>query len=244
MKPDKYIVLLSRILAERITVDRKLLHNTTNKRDIYLLLLNVRIVDLVKSTVALYHAESIPAIAIIFRSIIEAGIDFENLLNDEKYIQDLDYRYFQEWDKIFESTQRGNPILASLNTFEAAAELKELISKGYTQLKENGYKNLLIKDRFDKAKELSSYYSVYNIACCESHNNLRSLFGWYAKLNNDNSYSVDYYSGDKESLKAYFDSITAILINTTIKVMSYFKIDVEGEFTSFAAELESLRESS
>jgi hypothetical protein len=243
MKTDNYITLLSKIIKASEAIDLCLLCDMKNYKEIYLSLLNIRIYNLVEAIVSLYNANLFPPVAILFRSVIEANLDFENLLKDDEYLKDLNYRYFSEWVRLFDSSQRGNLFLDGLFSNKDTIEMVSLLTKEYDQLRNIGYKGLTIKERFDKVAQSPIYYSVYNISCCESHNNLRTLFNWNTFRNEDETYSIISNSQRKDDLVPYLDSTSAIIINSTIKTLNYFKVEINLEVASFSQELEIIRNS-
>jgi len=175
--------------------------------------------------------------------VIEANLDFENLIVDDNYINDLDYRYLHEWERLFDSSQKGNPFLNGLVSNKDTLEMVDFITKEYSLLKNNGYKALTIKERFDKLNQSSVYLSIYNSSCCESHNNLRALINWNTLINKDKSFSINSYSENKNGLMPFLDSTTAIFINSTIIMMNYFKVEVSGEISLLSQELDIIRNS-
>jgi len=241
MKTDDYITLLSKALKAGEAISRRLPVHKNNKKEMYLTLLDIRIENLVQSVLCLYNANLFSPIGILFRSVVEANLDFENLLLDDNFMKDLDYRYFSEWERIFDSSKKGNPFLAGLLSSKETSPMVDLITREYDRLRNSGYRALSVKEKFDKVAQSSVYFSVYNISCCDSHNNLRALFNWNATVNGDGSYSINYSSENRNELIPILDSTTAIFINSTIKIADYFKLEVDSGLTSLSQELEKIR---
>ncbi len=54
----------------------------------------------------------------IFRSFLEAYVDFENLANDESYFQILEHKNCVEWIRVLEAADGNNPYLTQIAKHE------------------------------------------------------------------------------------------------------------------------------
>jgi len=146
------------------------------------------LVELSHALHAVFTVEAYIAIPSIFRSLLEAYVDFINLVQNPKYGYYLDYAYYTQWLKLLDAAESGrNAFLASISddamrpwfrrTLENA--LSELVSKGYKK----GLDNV---EKFRMAGMEAEYRSLYNFLCCDSHNNIRALIGRHIEFDDDN----------------------------------------------------------
>ena len=94
---EKYIFLLKEILAFRKSINEKLSFDKKNKKDFYLILFNLRLLEITDAILLLYQNNIFSSIPILYRSAFEAFVDFENVNNDENYKNNLDMQYYVEW---------------------------------------------------------------------------------------------------------------------------------------------------
>ncbi|MGM0988799.1 MAG: DUF5677 domain-containing protein [Pseudomonadota bacterium] len=116
------------------------------------------------------------AIPVIFRSLIEAYVDFKNLAEDRRYGYHMEASYAKEWLRVLENADgSGNPYLAEIGEDpQRAAQVQEQSEK-LAQLKANGFEPLSHFSKFQRAGMAEEYRSIYNFLCSHSHNNIRSL---------------------------------------------------------------------
>ncbi len=241
MNIDKYIILLKEIAEYRKQINERIIFEKKNKKDLYLILFNIRILELVESILAQYSNHLYVSIPILFRSIFEAFVDFENIYRDSNYTNYLDLEYFIKWEKLFKSAELGNSFLKILTESSSQTQKTQILNSEYDKLKKKGYKKLRNEQKIKKAVDSAVYYSVYNFACSESHNDLWTLFGWNTNVNQDKSFSVECFSQDKEKLLPYLDATSAMFLNSIKLLMDYLKISIDDNYEKLVNSLESLR---
>lgn len=116
------------------------------------------------------------AIPAIFRSLLEAYVDFKNLAQDSNYLNQMEASYHSQWIKLFREASNGeNPYLSGLNEQVNLKEQMERTEKALSRLKKSGHSPLTALCKFEKAGMAEEYKSIYNDLCSDSHNNIRSL---------------------------------------------------------------------
>jgi hypothetical protein len=132
------------------------------------------IVELGEGICILYDSKSWVAIPIVFRSFLEAIVDFTNLASDKSYGYNLDTYRIKEWSKLLDSTNNDQ----SLTEISEDDEWVSFLRKITMEKQELGdkFKITQKKENFEKAGYLDVYNSLYNDLCSDSHNNLRSVY--------------------------------------------------------------------
>lgn len=123
------------------------------------------------------------SIPIIFRSLLEAFVDFKNLAEDKTYGYHMEASYEKEWLKVIkEAKTKNNAFLALLSEHSM---LKNEMLRHQAQLddlEKKGYRPLSQFDKFERAGMLEEYRSIYNFVCSHSHNNIRSLISRFFEI--------------------------------------------------------------
>jgi hypothetical protein len=126
------------------------------------------------------------AVPLVFRSILEAHVDFKNLAEDRKYGYYLDASYAKEWIKVLDEASKGtNPFLAAIADDAESAREGQRLQTELSNLKANGYSPLNQCKKLDKADMSDEYRSIYNFCCAYSHNNIRALIDRFVVINHE-----------------------------------------------------------
>lgn len=161
---------------------------------ISLIALYLSLIEYSDSLIYLAENEKSIAIPTVFRSLLEAYVDFKNLSKDETYGYHMDASNIKQLIKFLEEASKNNNAYLGLTASEP--NLTSEIQKHKTkliQLKANGYLNkkeqpLSICEKFDKAGMIQEYNGIYGYLCTHSHNNINSLgerFFVFNKAKND-----------------------------------------------------------
>lgn len=144
----------------------------------------------------IYLAENEKSIAIptVFRSLLEAYVDFKNLSEDKTYGHHMDASNTKQLLNFLEEASKNKNAYFGLTAAEPnlTSEIQKQKNK-LTQLKANGYldkkdRPLSICKKFEKAGMIQEYNGVYGYLCTHSHNNINSLeerFFVFNKAKND-----------------------------------------------------------
>lgn len=113
-------------------------------------------------------------IPILFRSMVEAEIDLENLLTDQKYYENLEYSTARNSHDLLVASI-NNPLFAGLR--DEATRREELAQYGRRMklLERSGARILTIEEKFRKLEREGEYSTVYAVFCMDTHNNLAAL---------------------------------------------------------------------
>lgn len=178
----------------------------------------------------------------LFRSMLEASVDFRNLIRDPSYIEFMNANHSAQWLQVLEEAQKAmNPYLASIT------KLPDLDARITTErgklflLKQQGYKSLNVKERFDRAGMIEEYRSMYNFLSCDAHSNIRALISRHAEIS-ERDFEVVYYRD--EPIKTFFatiDSAAGLLVNASLALHHAYHSPVLSEIETLEQELMTVR---
>jgi hypothetical protein len=142
-------------------------------RDGYLLCLYASMVELCGGIVLLIEYDRKTALSPVFRTFLEAYVDFKNTAEDRAYVKFSHARHHKDWIKVLRT--KANPFLASIlahHQLDASlqgheADLKELKAEGIHPLK--------VDERFAKAGMTDEYLSVYHFESDAIHNSWQAM---------------------------------------------------------------------
>lgn len=154
----------------------QLVINKKRPQHLFALAFYVKLFELTASCIILIDHKVTTGLPLLVRGILEAYVDLINLCKDPTYINFMQASYFKEWLKILDNANtKQNPNLRGTAQLKTLPDVIKLMQKEGEGLKRKGYKVLSVEDRFNKAEMGVEYRSNYNILCCHSHNNMRSL---------------------------------------------------------------------
>ncbi|MFH1077414.1 MAG: DUF5677 domain-containing protein [Pseudomonadota bacterium] len=155
----------------------------------------------------------------LFRTFLEAYVEFHNLAQDPKYGYFIEANDLKEWLKVLkEARDTQNPYLAEIS---ALPNLDSIIAKDereFEELKNKGYEPLSIYSKFERAGMVEEYRSLYNFLCTETHSNKRALIDRHAEFGNDDYELVVYKNQSDESFLSVLDYAAGFLVSATIRL--------------------------
>jgi hypothetical protein len=162
------------------------------------------------------HGIGIPS---ILRSLLDTYIEYVNLSADKNYGNFMELSYSSQWLKLLVEAQTGtNQYLKDFATVpELRSRIKEL-QQTIQELKGKGYRELSIKERFERAGHLDQYKSIYNYLCNNDHPNIRALIDRHIELD-ESDFSIVMYKDNSED--KYFEHIThacSILLDSSFRI--------------------------
>ncbi|HEY8094476.1 MAG TPA: DUF5677 domain-containing protein [Methylobacter sp.] len=180
----------------------------------------------------------------LFRSMLEASVEFQNLIKDPTYLNLMEANHSAQWLKVLEEAKKDtNPYLASIAKLPNLATLIAAESDKLTILKQQGYQPLNIKDRFDRANMSDEYQSMYNFLSCDAHSNIRALISRHAEIKERDFEAVYYRDEPIESFLTTIDSACGLLINASLALHRVYQSPVISEIEVLEQELVAVRTS-
>ena len=202
------------------------------------------IIELTGSACILVQEKVGIGIPILLRSVVEAHLDFVNLASERTYGYHLRASELNEWIKLLKEAIGGsNPFLKDIAEFSDTPKVLEKYEREKKELLGKGYKALSIYEKFDKAKLEAIYRSVYNILCCDSHNNLRALQSRHINISEEmNDFKVELYPEiNYDRLLPYIDNFCGILISATETIHKILETNCANEIEELNSEFQKQR---
>ena len=222
--------------SEHIVFDKK------HPRHLLLVGLYGSIIELAGSLITLIEQKHRTGVPPIFRSILEAYVEFANLHKDAKYGYYMDASYHEQWLKVLrEAKRKTNPFLKDISERGDLDEQIQEDEKVLEELKNNGYKPLNVFERFEKAGMVNEYRSLYNFISNDAHSNIRALVDRHLEIH-ENDFTVVYYKDEPlEDFLPTLDSTAALLVDASSKIHQHFETESQSEIEKWANELKEIR---
>jgi hypothetical protein len=115
---------------------------------------------------------------ILLRSLLEAYVDLLNVANDPAYVEFMFAAMLDQQQYLLEAVlekSSQSPFLAELAGSKESAFQLEWVRSKLKELEGRQVKPLKVRQRFERAGQLSYYQGPYSHLCWESHNNLNVL---------------------------------------------------------------------
>ena len=218
--------------AELLAMIKKIVSNANSiniNNNLYLLLLYFRIIDLSSDLRIVIQEGLFSSAPIITRSILESLVDFQNLVNNKSYCNQLDLDSFNSNLKMLKEYKNNpdNPYLSMLKNVDIDTAIIELESKIKT-IKCGGTISKKISGKFNDANGKDIYDSIYNYLCQDTHGNIDNLKSKYLLIN-DGEVFIKYPNIENiENMYPFLDVNVRLLISTSK--------DIENIFTLFGQE--------
>jgi len=198
------------------------------------------IFELTGSCITLIDKEQIIGVPILLRSILEGYIDLLNLVHDANYGYHLEASLLKEWLKLLDEAKVGNNEFLTYLATIPNQTIDQLKCK-YKELKKKGYKPLAIEEKFKRAAMYKEYRSIFNMLCCDSHNNLRSLFTRHITQEYPDDFSIVIYKASTPKDSAMHVALIAdYFLKATEVLHDFLKSPVRDKIALYRSELDRL----
>lgn len=222
--------------SEHIVFDKK------HPRHLHLVGLYGSLIELTGSLITLIEQKHRTGVPPVFRSIIEAYVEFANLHKDAEYGYYMDASYHEQWLKVLrEAKKKPNPFLKDISELDNLDEQIREHEKVLKELKKKGYTPLNVFDRFEKAGMVNEYRSLYNFLSNDAHSNIRALVDRHLEIH-ENDFTVVYYKDELlEDYLPTLDSTAGLLMEASSKIHQHFETESQSEIKKWADELNDIR---
>jgi hypothetical protein len=173
VKLTKYFFYLIDTVVNNFTL---LPYHKVTKPNKYTYLFYTQIFELSVALSSAVNCHNRIAIPILLRSLMEAYVDFHNLLEDAEYVKVLDLSYLLEHKKYLEAAlNQSNPYFVGFNNIQEIEKDLETTKQLIKELDVLGIKKAHISEKFSKLDGDDLYRAVYSDLCCDAHNNFKSI---------------------------------------------------------------------
>jgi hypothetical protein len=177
----------------------------------------------------------------IFRSFLEASVEFTNLTSHENYYRHIYARFHEDRRKLLKSAERGNPYLEkfqlgfqdSLRSHEES--LLELTNAGFSVLK--------VRERFERAGMLYEYESIYRMESNGAHSDLAALMRQNLEVENQRLGYILYREWKPEEFDIFLMTMCDVLLKASRSFHSRLRSDRLQQIDELDAEWTELKTS-
>ncbi|MEO8009260.1 MAG: DUF5677 domain-containing protein [Betaproteobacteria bacterium] len=177
----------------------------------------------------------------LFRSMVEASVEFRNLIRDPNYVEFMNANDSYQWLQVFQEAKKGNPLLESIAALPDLDAHITAQTEKLALLKQQWYRPLSVKERFDRAGMAELYRSMYNFLSCDAHSNIRGLITRHADIKDGDIEVVYYRDAPIETFLATIDSAAGILVDASLALHSAYQSPVISEIEALEQELVAVR---
>jgi hypothetical protein len=224
-------------LAAHFSFDKR------NPVDLHRVALYGSMLELTGAICALLKTDARIGIPSLFRSFLEARVELTNLMADPGYIENMRASHIEQWLKVLkEAKTKKNPYLTSIAKLP---DLDDQIAKEKAELqrlKNAGRPPLDVFQRFERAKMVQEYRSLYNSLSCDAHSNIRALISRHINLK-ENDFEVTYYKDEPiESFGAILDSTAVLLLQLSCAMQKAYDPQNRSEVEAMLSKLKNIRQ--
>ncbi len=194
--------------------------------------------------IALAKAEKRTSSTTVFRSLLEAFVQFKILFDDRNYLDHMLVKYHEDWSAILKRAKDGsNPILYELGQVIGLEERLAEYQAEVERFKSRGIRSLKIRERFQRAGMDHEYTSVYAVVSRGAHNDLEALRKRHAVMSNGDYGLHIYRTVVPSDFRTELHGGISFLLTAGWMVHDYLKSEAKPQFESLIGDLQTeLRE--
>jgi len=242
---DKLVNQLQAIFDLVFSRTDRLVFNRRNAQHLYSVCMHGSILESTSACLTLLKKKELGAIPVMLRNLLEEYVDLVNVKKDPDYLKRMQASFLREQSRVLaKAVETGdtNPYLEALSSTDGIKEHFDNVTVQLASLRNDGFGELGIRDRFDRAGLVDMYESVYALLCQHSHNNLNILERRHIEeIGND--IRVSYFqSWSSDDMTPYIDTIAGVVTGSIKEVAVILELKKELELEKIDVELNKLRE--
>jgi Family of unknown function (DUF5677) len=174
-----------------------------------------RLVELTGNYLLLFNRLQGAGASSIFRSFLEAFVEFTNLSLDRNYYKHIFARFHDDRCRILNAAIAGNPYLEASATHPEIKNSLLLHERRLQELRDSGFKPLQAKQRFQKAGMIDEYESIFRFESNGAHSDLASLMQQNLEVVDNEICHVLYREWKPSDFEAHLWSVNSLLLKST-----------------------------
>jgi len=179
------------------------------------------------------HTIGIPILA---RSMYEAMVNLDNLLQDPSYIEHMELANLHQTLALLDAG-RTNPMLAGL--LDGREEDHAAYRARYQELRDAIGRPLSVEQRFARVRRTDEYRSYYAYLCLDTHGNIAALADRHLDEREDGPRVSIFLRTDPVAVASRLDLALRILVTSAVMIHSAFRVrqqEAEGLARQAAVE--------
>ena len=232
-----------RLLHDKcISLSQSLTFDKSFSKDGLVVCLYGSLVELAEGFVALLEKKLTAGTGPIFRSFLEAYVDFVNLNSDPDYIKHCYAKYHEQWERLLRASLEDNPYLKDISQLQDRDKILRDHASNLDRLKKEKFGPLSVADRFRRAGLEAVYKSIYSVQSSEVHNDVSALIRRHLTVG-DKTFDLEFYKAvNLSGFLAELDTIAALLLDATDKLHTRLNSDFKSELEVLHKQLTEIRE--
>lgn len=161
----------------------------------------------------------------VFRSFLEAAVEFKILCSHEDYYRQIYARFHEDRLKLLKSAKRGNPYLAKISSWPGFEDSLSSHKANLVELTKAGYRVLQVRERFERAGMLDQYESIYRMESNGAHSDLASLMRQNLEVEDERLGYVLYREWKPEEFDTHLMTMCDLLLEASRSFHSRVRSD-------------------
>ncbi len=208
-------------------------------RDGYAVSLYASIIELCGGIIVLVSQDRKTAVSPVFRTLLEAYVDFKNAMQDSTYVKHAYAQHGKDWIKCL--SERPNPFLAGILGHEQRDAALKRHKRDVAKLAGEGVKPLKKAEKFERAKMADEYRSIYHFESDAIHNSWQALLSRHFEKLGDDFQLALYKKRSLDDYATYLDSAAILLLDATNQIHERFKSGHQKQVEALRQELAKLQ---
>jgi hypothetical protein len=179
----------------------------------------------------------------IFRSFLEAYVEFANLTSNENYYRHIYARFHEDRLKLLKSAERGNPYLEKISSWPEFAGSLRSHNENFIELTNAGFRVLSVRERFERAGMLNEFESIYRMESSGAHSDLAALMKQNLEVENQRISYILYREWKPEEFDTHLVTMCDLLLKASRSFHSRMQSDRLQKIDGLDAEWAKLKES-
>lgn len=202
-----------------INLTKEIVFDKTNPRHRLIITLYGTIFELTGSIICLMNNKMMIGAPILFRTLLEAYVDFANVIKSYDYYLHIEAGFFIDWIKILKGARNIDDDLLTVYANVSDDKVLELEKS----LADNGKKPWDAFTKFQKNNMENEYKSLYRMFCSDTHSTMQALLKRHIK-GVDENFSVVFYNDQALQDIPMFAGLTGeYFIKATDQIHNFFQ---------------------
>lgn len=215
--------------------------NKAFDKDGIVVCLYVTMIEHTGSFLTLAEKRQKAGMSLIFRSFLEAYVDFVNLDNNSEYINHSYATYHKKWIRVLKESAKGNAYLKSIGEYAGRDDRLKFHENELQRLANSNFAPLKVNQRFSAAGMEAEYNSIYSFESSEAHNDLSALIKRHLERNEVDFAVVMYEQCNEADFYLHLDSISGLLLSATKRLHTRLRVDPSDWLNGMSDQLAATR---
>ena len=241
---DKLIERLENIYKVVFSRTDKLEFNRHNAQHLYSICMHGSVLESASACITLLNNKEWTAVPALLRNLLEEYVDLVNVRKDPDYLKRMQCSFLKEQSRVLKKaidSGDANPYLEALSNCEGVDSHYEKVISELAALRSSGFGELGIRDRFDRARLVGMYESVYALLCQHSHNNLNILESRHLEEYGDSVRVAYFQPWSADDMMPYINTIAGVVVGSLKEVAAVLGVEREFDIEEIDNELIKLR---